>query len=313
MEAEQPQAGSDADASQAEAAFGQMFFPEEEPAQTQAAPEEEQQAEPQAQTTEQPVAESDGFEEFEFEGERLRGPKKLKESLLRHDDYTKKTQETAHLRAVAAVEAQTYQASQQFDAHTANEREELAYLTTAIKQYKSVDLTSLDDGEYSRAKRNLDALKERSAELQTSLKEKRTQFDNWLASEKQKATRAAYEFVEKKIPGFTPNGETEKALGAYLQSSTVPADVFAYLARQAPEVVVWAHKAAQYDKLQASKNTVLAQVKTAPPVVKPGANDPAMQAKMQELSELKALKGAKDRGSQMQYAEKVLGRFFERN
>jgi hypothetical protein len=315
MEAEQPQAGSEAgDVAAADAAFGQMLFGEEEPAQTQAQPQQEEEApEPQAQPTEQPEAEGDGFEDVEYEGAQYRVPKALKDPLLRWSDYTKKTQETAHLRSVAQAEAQKYESIQKFNQDTSGEQQELARIKARIDEFKAVDLTSLEVQDYIKASGTLTALKERATELQQSLGGKWQQLNSKLEAERQTATKAAYEFVEKKIPGFKPGSDVEKALATYVQNSTVPVDVFGELARRAPEVVEWAHKAATLDKLQASKNTVLAQVKNAPPVVKPGANDPAMQAKMQELSELKALKGAKDRGSQMQYAEKVLGRFFERN
>ena len=81
---------------------------------------------PEGETPEQPSEPADDSEEVEYEGSLYRVPKELKEAVIRHADYTRKTQEVAQLRNMAAAERQGVQEAQLLDAEVAEERMQVA-------------------------------------------------------------------------------------------------------------------------------------------------------------------------------------------
>ena len=103
---------------------------------------------------------------MEYEGSLYRVPKELKEAVIRHADYTRKTQEVAQLRNMAAAERQALQQSQALDADVAEERMQVAGLDAQIKAYKKLDWSSLSTDEIVRYKMQLDQLSEAKAEVE---------------------------------------------------------------------------------------------------------------------------------------------------
>ena len=100
--------------------------------------EPEPQTEGAAETTAEETTEAvdDGFDVLDWEGQSLRIPKTLKEAAMRHEDYTRKTQEIAErgksleqVQSIAEFQRQEYE----FVKLVENERHELYMIDQYLK------------------------------------------------------------------------------------------------------------------------------------------------------------------------------------
>jgi hypothetical protein len=89
-----------------------------------------------------PVIEDDS-EEIDFDGEKYKVPKKLKDSFLMHGDYTRKTQEVARQRE--AIEARAAEVTREAEARKGLEKEigRLTLIDEQLEQYQKVDWAAL--------------------------------------------------------------------------------------------------------------------------------------------------------------------------
>lgn len=170
-------------------------------------------------TEKQPNPDEDELEEFDWNGQKVKGPKGLKDGVLMQADYTRKTQAVAEKeRALEAREAQIEQASKVGEEEM-NARAALISLDTALKSYENIDWDQWEA-------QDLFAAQKGWREFQT-LKDNRGQVANFLG-EKQKARtveaqqstakrlQETRQFAETKIKGWTPEVDakiTEFALG----------------------------------------------------------------------------------------------------
>jgi hypothetical protein len=95
------------------------------------------------QAAEEPAPPEDDSEEVEYEGDKYRLPKKLKDALLRQQDYTRKTTEVAELRRT--VEAEQAAFKQQTEAASAHIREvaQVVALNEQLGQFDQIDWNKL--------------------------------------------------------------------------------------------------------------------------------------------------------------------------
>jgi hypothetical protein len=93
----------------------------------------EVQPEVTAETPEAPV--EDDLEEFEWEGKPVRGPKGLKDGVLRLSDYTRKTQEVAAQRREIEERAARLQETAKLTDEEMGYRVQLRQIDTALEQY----------------------------------------------------------------------------------------------------------------------------------------------------------------------------------
>jgi hypothetical protein len=224
----------------------------------------------------------DDSDEIDWEdGQKYRVPKVLKEGLLRQQDYTRKTQELAELRRQAQASVEAGQALQQFQAATADEQRELTRVQADIERYKAIDWSSLDTDTYIKAKHQLDSLKERAGEIQQGLGQKAQQFTQWRQQQLQQMLQSGEQFLRTSIQGWGDDAKTE--VRSQVLANGYTEDELAQVID--PRFVKLAWKAAQFDKLQAGKQTALQTAQKAPPVVKPGASNPtaARESKYKDM------------------------------
>jgi gamma-glutamyl:cysteine ligase YbdK (ATP-grasp superfamily) len=93
----------------------------------------EVQPEATSDTPEAPV--EDDLEEFEWEGKPVRGPKGLKDGVLRLSDYTRKTQEVAAQRREIEERATRLQETAKLTDEEMGYRVQLRQIDTALEQY----------------------------------------------------------------------------------------------------------------------------------------------------------------------------------
>lgn len=265
------------------------------------------------ETSEEGAETDDGAEPFEVDGVEYRLPKELKAKVsewrdgsLRHGDYTTKTQELAEMRKHVSAIAETAKARQEFESSVAEENQELARIKGQLGQFKSVDWSQLGVDDYIRLKGQMDTLKDRAGEIESTLKTKQAQFAQWADGKKAEMLQAGQRYLQQAIKGWGPDAEklvvsSAKEVGYTDQELSSVFD---------PRFVRLAWKAAQFDKLQAGKGEALEKASKAPPVVKPGANDPRVMKQVEHMNFRKAIKSARSDGQRAELiGDKLAKRF----
>lgn len=133
---------------------------------TDEAPQIEVEAEPTEGDPEGQTPEGDDAEDVDFEGQTFRVPKVIKEGLMRHKDYTHKTQELGAERTALATERQRIEADRQrfrqdTEAHGANLRElaQLVGMGEQIEAYRKVDLNAIEQQDLANGTRHADRIR----------------------------------------------------------------------------------------------------------------------------------------------------------
>ena len=182
--------------------------------------------------------EDDGLEEVEWEdGQKYKIPKVLSPALLRHADYTKKTQEIAEQRRAHEAETAKHKQSVQSFAAEQKRREDtfkdvtemmridfhVENLTAQIAQYDKLDWDRLQQEQPDQVNaywRKREMLKEQRAELQGKHSTKQREInDRWESASREAAEQAklsqanAHEVLSKAIPKWSP--ETSKQITDY--------------------------------------------------------------------------------------------------
>ena len=218
---------------------------------------------------EQPEAgDSDGLEEIDIGGEKYRVPPKLKESFLRQEDYTRKTQEVAEQRRQIIAVQQAQQMEAQFRQATAAEYQQLAQVDAQIAQYRNLDWANLSTEQHLEARRQMDTLKEQREQATRSLGAKAQQFQQWHREQQQTMLQNGMEYLRKAIPKFDAevvSGVKNYALGEGYTAPEIDAV-------NDPRFVKLLWKAQQFDAIKAGTGKAVSQVAKAPPVIRPGAS-----------------------------------------
>lgn len=152
----------------------------------------------------------DDLEDFEYEGKTYKGPKGLKDRLMMHGDYTRKTQEVAERRKeLESFEQRLRQQAEATDEEVEARSQVWAY-NSAIKQYENIDWAAWaqqDPVEAQQARYQYDDLRQRLADAKETLKgasQKRSQAAQQDLAKRVGETR---EYAQKNIKGFSPEVE----------------------------------------------------------------------------------------------------------
>jgi hypothetical protein len=180
-------------------------------------------------TSEEAVtAPEDDFEEFEWDGKPIRGPKGLKDGVLRQADYTKKTQEVASkAKALESREAEINQRAEATEAEL-DARAGLRSITSEIERLKEYDYAA-----YQRHHREDPMAANELWTYKQDLASRKSEFDGVLSKAKEERTAKAQQeiakrwqetgaYAKEKIPGWSQ--ETAKKVLDYAEKEGVPAD-----------------------------------------------------------------------------------------
>lgn len=167
---------------------------------------------PQAETetaaapTETTEADED-FEDFEWNGKVLKAPKGLKDGVLMHADYTKKTQEVAdRRRELEAYEQQVVQQAKSSEEEL-TARATLVHLDTQLKQYENVDWDRWEQEDPIAAQqgwRRFQSMEKQKAATVNDLAAKQYTRTEQAKQETAKRLQDTAEYA-KKLPGWTPD------------------------------------------------------------------------------------------------------------
>ncbi len=175
----------------------------------QEAPETETKLGQDGNPVEEPSA--DDSEEIEFEGEKHKVPRLLKDAFLRQADYTRKTQELARERE--SVQALRQQVEQARDAEI-DARANVIAIDRQLADYSTIDWAAWNDKDSPAAQKAFMAymqLKDTRREAVGKAAELSQQRTAQAGAEKANRMRQAYAELQRDIPGYSPE------IGAKLQ------------------------------------------------------------------------------------------------
>lgn len=230
---------------------------------------------------EQPAADT---EEVEIDGEKLTLPKKVAEAVMRHQDYTQKTQAVAETRRMVEDKAQYLEAREFILQSSFKEAAELQSLQSQLEQYAGIDWNALIADDPQQAMR----LSMARQELQSKLTEKQQAVQALIANSE--AARKQHLLKQQELG----RAELQRRIGkltdadrdrTWKQGVSIGFSEAELSTIADPRIMHALYKAAQWDALQAAKPQAMKKVAQAPVAVKPSAPTPVRQRQNQAALE----------------------------
>lgn len=224
------------------------------------APEETEESDADAQP------ETTDSEEVEYDGEVYKLPAKLKDALLRHQDYTRKTQEVAIQKRTVDEQAKSLQLHAQFQKEHFAKAVEAQSLQARLQQFGQVnwaELAESNPAQYLQLDRQHRELQEAAHRVTSEMRQLQGEFQGKTVEARQKAQALCIEEVRKEFgKSFGPEflrelDDTAKGFGFTGEELAEVTD---------PRMIRVLHAATQYKRLQASKSLVAKKVQEAKPV-----------------------------------------------
>ena len=166
------------------------------------------QAEPELEVQEKPEEEQpdDGtLEDVEYDGATYSLPRKLKDALLRHADYTRKTQSLAEERRALEARVREEMAQVRQRQSLAEAHAVVGKLDAQLAQYRSVDWAALKQANPVAAQQHFDAfsaLARQRAQLHTLVSGKASHFSQQEKAERTRRAAAAHAALRTTIPDW---------------------------------------------------------------------------------------------------------------
>ena len=230
--------------------------------------------ETEAETPETP--EEDDFEEFDWGDKKVRGPKGLKDGVLMHADYTRKTQETsARQKELDAREARIAEQAKVGEEEIGL-RAQLYSKSQDIEQYRKVDWDAWVQQDPIAAQQGhirWQKLEREAGDLYQNLKQRNDERSSAAQRDRAKRLSETLDYARKEIKGWTPELDTK--IGDFARAQGIDSE--ALQAAMNPQVYSILHKA--YIGEQALNQAVAPKIPVKPPtpltVVAAKANPPA--------------------------------------
>jgi len=222
---------------------------------------------------EQPEGE-EPFEELDHLGKVYEVPVSLKKAFEENRAMATKASQLAKsyepLAAQVAIQAQLLQAEAQFYQHAAPEIQETTKLEAIARQYRDALRSPLEPQVRADYRDQLEQITYQLEDAKGKLTAKRQQFDQWRSQAKQEALAKGQEYLSRVVPNFGAD-ETKQRIAQTALSLGYTHEEVARL--EDPRLVVALHKAAQWDRLQASKPATQNRVAKAAPIVRAAGSD----------------------------------------
>lgn len=228
--------------------------------------------------------------EIEYEGERFKIPKTLEKAFLQQKDYTQKTQELANERRTIEhlqARAKAAQLEETFKQSVSEEMQRIQVLDSYMQQAKGVNWSEMSTDQLIKFRMELDQVRDQREELQKAVDAKRKAHEDEIGRAVAELREKALDVVKKSIQSFSV--DSVKEVGK--KQGFTEHELESILLDPRSVSVLW--KAAEYDRLQASKQKAVETAKTAPPASKPGPANPMPQAVKDKLKYNKAIKAAR--------------------
>ena len=153
-----------------------------------------------------PEANDAVLEDIEYEGEVYALPRKLKGALLRHADYTRKTQALAEERRTHEVSIQMQRDIEKFRQAFHHERAALLKVDEDLQKYHGVDWNTWAQREPALARQHFsaaNALLRRKGEIETQTRNRIEHLRQLQQADKLRRANAAFSELKAKIPDWS--------------------------------------------------------------------------------------------------------------
>lgn len=193
-------------------------------------------------------------EEIDYEGEKYKVPKSLKDAFLRQQDYTQKTQAVAERRKAVEARAQQLAQFEQLQRQNIAEYAEAHSLENQLKAYQGINWQSLIDTDPVQAMkldRQMRELQSRRDQVVASVTQKQQTQQLQMQQEAAKRLQEGRAVLEREIKGWSP--EMAQALQAYGREIGFAPEELANV--NDPRSVKLLHKAWQFDQLMKKQAT----------------------------------------------------------
>ena len=246
---------------------------------TVTSPETEVTPETEEVVTDQPGGEEEQLtealpeedEEFELDGETFKAPKKVKEAVMRHADYTQKTQSLAKEREADESKRKEFVAYQEEYRANVKEFSEITSMNNQIEEYNKLDWDKLIDEDPVQAQKlqlQLNRLVNERNQRANVLSQKENERRSKMQQETARREEDGRSTLQREIKGWNP--DIENKLREYAKSNGVPAETAkVHNFALSPHETKILHKAYLYDQLvkkQASQKPAADPIKPAPEV-----------------------------------------------
>lgn len=316
-----------ADSPSIEQRIGSIFGdpPPGQPKQPKAQPKPQQASEPaedtQPEQTDQAPNDEDAaseisneestapqFSEVEFEGKQYQVPPELKEAIIRHADYTQKTQALSEQRKLIEHQQAQMRAAhiaQEFNNSIAPQLAEIAQLDAQLAQYDKVNWREIPADERSLHMLEMQRLEKLKGAKEKEVELKRNEHGRAFQEQLAKLQSDANNLLKQRIPNW---GEaTAKEVRDWALNNGFTQEEVSSIHDPRHAEVLW--KAAQYDKAKSSAKPAIAQAKAA----KPSSANPMSPQTKEYLNFRKSLsKAAPGTPQHKAIVEDRLGSFFQK-
>jgi hypothetical protein len=234
-------------------------------------------------------AESEGedeVEEVEFEGKVFKGPKGVKEALLRQADYTKKTQEVAEQRKAVEERAQALEQQQRVMAQTFDKAVEFREVQKRLTEYENLDWAALGQNDPAQALQLNLAYQKLQRDAQAKYgewKQAEQQTQQLTEQNRQQMLVKAEQELKTRLPNYGPQ-VAEKIVKAGKEYGITDQELNSLID---PRYVHVLHDAMKWRALQAEKPKAMQKVVDAPQAIKPQATQPKPRTNQAALDRLK--------------------------
>jgi len=232
--------------------------------------------------------EDDDSEEFDWNGKKVRGPKGLKDGVLMHADYTRKTQETSALRK--ELDDRSQRLDQQFQASEEylDARADLRVVTKELERFEEYDWTQYqqhrlnDPLSADEAWNYAQHLRNQKGQLEASIQQHEGRRTADAQQSVAKRMQETHEHVKANLKGWTP--ETDKQVIDFAMSKGISQDELRNtMDPRIYEMIYLARIGAQVLNKPAPKPTAQAKP-TEPLKVVGGRSTPAARKSLGEMS-----------------------------
>ncbi len=220
----------------------------------------------QAETLELEVV--DDSEEVDYDGEKYKVPKKLKDAFLRQQDYTVKTQALAEQHRAFEAQQQQFEAQRQFQTQYLDAVSEVRAIDRQLSQFQKLDWNALTDADPVQAlklDRQMRELQQQRTQQVQSIEQAqaRNQFESSQATARQLEEAKAQ--LAREIKGFgTP--EVMKALTDVGRDMGFKPEELAQV--KDPRAIKLLHEAYLYRQLVAKQKTAAPASEAIKPITR---------------------------------------------
>jgi hypothetical protein len=179
--------------------------------------------------------------ELEYEGKKFKVPKdlegELKNALLRHGDYTRKTQEVAEQRKSFETQRQQFEQTVAINQALIDDVAQVRGIDARIAQFQKLDWTSLNAQDPQRAQALLiefNQLQAARGQVVGSLTQKQQQLQSARQQEIAKRTDEARAFLMREFKDWSP--EKDAAMEGYARSKGVDTQALGQFLAQHPQI-----------------------------------------------------------------------------